>query len=97
MNQLAGELRTGRKTSTTSITKYGAQWGGEVDVDSASWRTFTEQKGLTGEAPRNGLGGARTRLKDWLTPNPGDRYGTGWGITNEVLRDADHPQLTLKL
>ena len=66
-------------------------------MDSASWRTFTEQKGLMGEAPRNGLGGAITRLKDWLTPNPGDPYGTGWGIMNEVLRDADHPQLTLKL
>ena len=87
---MATVLRNGLHQIWTSI-------GGDVDVDSGTWGSFTEKRGLKNEASKQGWDETITQMQDWLISNPDGLAKTRWDLMEEAIKDFPHRQLALKL
>ena len=84
-SQMATVLRKGLCQIWTSI-------GGDVDVDSGSWRSFVEKHGREDELSKQGWDEAITQMQGWLISNPDDLAKTRWDFVEEAIKGAQHCQ-----
>ena len=68
-----------------------------MDVDSLGWSASIELKGLTKEASKQGWDEASTKLQDGSILNPSDLSEATWESMENVLRNEERKQHTLKI